>query len=143
MPRQGRTPCPELNKQQSLPNSIGHTINNNRGIQESNNIAAVHVTDQGSKPMHLVKVTQSLVLEKRALKTTVDIQSNRQPEEVYGDPVIVKELDNPTNDHCGAVTLCVAETNPVVTTEGDTYGEDGEIASWPSVQEPLSKQCPS
>lgn len=63
---------------------------------------------------------------------------SRQPEEACGDPVKVKELGNTIDDSCGAATLCVAKTNPVRTTEDTDGADDGEMASWPSFQEPLS-----
>ncbi|KAK3890940.1 hypothetical protein Pcinc_005107 [Petrolisthes cinctipes] len=85
---------------------------------------------------------QKMALEERRMMLNIELERDKQPEEAYGDPVKVKELGNTTDDHCGAVTLCVAETNPVVTTEGDTYGVgDGEMASWPSFQEPLSNSA--
>lgn len=60
----------------------------------------------------------------------------------HENPDKVMELGNTTDDHCVAVTLCIAETNPVVTTEGDTDGDDdGEISSWPSFQEHLSNSA--
>ncbi|KAK3887006.1 hypothetical protein Pcinc_002631 [Petrolisthes cinctipes] len=84
---------------------------------------------------------QKMALEERKMMLNIELERDKQPEEAYGDPVNVKELGNTTDDHCGAATLCVAETNPVVTTEGDTYGVDGEMASWPSFQEPLSNSA--